>query len=128
MIMPNPDYYYEFDTEAIRATLEAAREATAEQVQVATADPTALDLTAVLASDVTVTAACVTVTVRNRKVCLSLPFGLGSVCLPIPISVGDGTSAQACLSVRTIIFGIPVAVCATVSVGGIVIVRQCFGL
>jgi hypothetical protein len=125
--MPTPEYYYEFDTEAIRATLEAAREANAEQLQVATADPTALDLTAVLASDVTVTAACITVTVRNRKVCLSLPFNLGSVCLPIPIHVGDGTSAQACLSTRTI-WWVPVAVCVSVSVGGIQIVRQCFGL
>jgi hypothetical protein len=127
--MPSSEQiYYQFDTEAIRATLEAAREASAVQIQAAEADPTALDLAAVQASDVTVTAACLTVTVRNRKVCLSLPFGLGSVCLPIPINVGDGTSAQACLSIRTIFGFIPVAVCVSVSVGGSEIVRQCFGL
>jgi hypothetical protein len=125
--MPNPEYYYEFDTAAIQGTLEAAREAAAEQLQVAAADATALDLTAALATDVTVTAACITVTVRNRKVCLSLPFNLGSVCLPIPFSVGDGTSAQACISVRTFL-GIPIRVCVSVSVGGSEIVRQCFGL
>jgi len=126
--MAQGPYTYQFNDEAIRASLEVARQASAEQLGVAQSDPTALDLTAVLASDVSVTAECITVTVRNGQVCLSLPFGLGSICLPIPINVGDGTSGQACISIRTILGFIPVGVCVSVSVGGIEIVRQCFGL
>jgi hypothetical protein len=117
--------YYNFDPAAIQDALEAAREAAAEQVQAAGADPTALDLTAAPASEVTIQAACITVTVQNRRVCLSLPFGFGQACLPIPINVGGGTSAQACLNVRTIL-GFPIGVCVTVRVGGSEIVRQCF--
>ena len=125
MATPTPEEVYEFDAAAIRGALEAAREAAAEQVQVATADPTALDLTAAQASDVTVLAHCITVTVRNRRVCLRLPLGLGQACLPIPISIGDGTSAEACLRTRTK-WGIPTGVCVSVRVGGHEIVEQCF--
>jgi hypothetical protein len=112
MTTPTPEVY-EFDAAAIQGALEAAKEAAAEQVQVASEDPTALDLTAGQASEVTIQAACISVTVRNRRVCVSLPFGFGQACLPIPISIGDGTSAQACLDVRTI-FGIPTGVCVSV--------------
>ena len=124
MTTPTPEVY-EFDAAAIQGALEAAREAAAEQVQAAAADPTALDLTTAQVSEVTIQAACLTVTVRNRKVCLSLPFGLGSVCLPIPINVGDGTSAQACIDVNTIL-GFPIGICVFVRVGGSEIVRKCF--
>ncbi len=123
--MPTPEHYYEFNAEAIQGALEAAREAAAEQVQVAAADVTTLDLTAAQVSDVTVQAECITVSIRNRKVCLSLPLGLGSVCLPIPINIGDGTSAQACLSIRTT-WGFPTGVCVYVSALGNEIVRKCF--
>ena len=42
-------------------------------------------------------AECISVTVKDHKVCLDLPLGIGSVCIPIPISVPEGTAAQACL-------------------------------
>jgi hypothetical protein len=125
MTTPAAQEYYEFDPEAIQGALEAAREAAAEQVQVAVQDPTALDLTAAQASEVTLQAACITVPVQNRRVCVSLPFGFGQACLPIPISVGDGTSAQACLDIRTI-FGFPTGVCVLVRVGGSEIGKKCF--
>ena len=115
---------YEFDAAAVQGALEAAREAAAEQVQVAGADPTALDLTAAQASEVTVLAQCITVTVRNRRVCLRLPLGIGQACLPIPINIGDGTSAQACLNIRTS-WGFPTGVCVSVRVGGNEIARKC---
>jgi hypothetical protein len=124
MTTPTPEVY-EFDAAAIQGALEAAREAAAEQVQIASEDPTALDLTAGQASEVTIQAACISVTVRNRRVCVSLPFGFGQACLPIPISIGDGTSARACLDVRTF-FGIPTGVCVSVHAGGSQIVRRCF--
>jgi hypothetical protein len=123
--MTTPEYYYEFDAAAIQGALEAASEAAAQQVQAAAADPTALDLTTAQISEVTIQAVCLTVTVRNRKVCVSLPFGFGSACLPIPFHVGDGTSAEACLDVKTIL-GFPIGVCVFVRVGGSEIVRKCF--
>jgi hypothetical protein len=124
MIMPN-EFYYQFDTNAIQGALDSAREAAAEQAQVATSDVTALDLTTAQVSEVTLQAACVSVTVRNRKVCLSLPLGFGSVCLPIPISIPEGEAASACLDIRTV-WGFPTGVCVSVSALGSQIVRKCF--
>jgi hypothetical protein len=63
--------------------------------------------------------------VRNGKVCLSLPLGLGSICLPIPLHIPDGTAASACLSIRTV-WGFPTGVCVSVSALGNEIVRKCF--
>jgi hypothetical protein len=123
--MPSPEHYYEFDAAAVQGALEVVREAAAEQVQVAAADPTALDLSVAQVSDVTVQAGCINVTVRDSTVCLKLPLGIGSVCLPIPINVVDGTSAQACLSIPCG-WGFPRHVCVAVSALGSEIVRRCF--
>jgi hypothetical protein len=123
--MAASEYYYEFDTASVQGAVEAARVAAEEQVQVAAADVTTLDLTTAQFSEVTLQAACIEVAVRNRKVCLSLPLGFGSICLPIPIHIGDGTAASACLSIRTFM-GIPTGVCVSVSALGNEIVRKCF--
>ena len=119
MTTPAPEVY-EFDAAAVQGALEAA-----EQVQVAGADPTALDLTAAQAAEVTILAECITVTVRNGRVCLRLPLDLGQVCLPIPTNVVDGTSARACVWVRTK-WKVPTGACASVSVGGDEIARMCY--
>jgi hypothetical protein len=124
MTTPTPQVY-DFDNQAIQEAVDAAREAAAEQVQIASGDPTALDLTAGQASEVTIQAACISVTVSNRRVCVNLPFGFGQACLPIPISIGEGTSARACLDVRTFL-GIPTGVCVSVHVGQSQVVRKCF--
>jgi hypothetical protein len=121
--MTNKEYYHEFPAEAVQGALEAAREAAAEQVQVF--DVTTFDLTTAQVSEVTLQAACVSVTVRNRRVCLSLPLGFGSVCLPIPIAIPEGEAASACLSIRTV-WGFPTGVCVSVSALGSEIVRKCF--
>lgn len=71
-------------------------------------------------------AECISVTVQNQQVCLNLPLGLGSVCLPIPISIPDGTAAEACLNICTT-FYIPTGVSVTVSVAGHVIISKSFG-
>jgi hypothetical protein len=123
--LPNPEYYHEFRSEDVQNALEAARTAVAEQVQVATADVSTLDLSTAQVSEVTLQAACISVVVRNRKVCLSLPLGFGSVCLPIPLNIPDGTAASACLSIRTV-WGFPTGVCVSVSALGNEIVRKCF--
>jgi hypothetical protein len=123
--MPKPEYYHEFDTESVQNALEAARAAAAEQVQVATADVTTLDLSSAQISEVTLQAACIEVTVRNSRVCLSLPLGFGSICLPIPFNIGEGTAASACLDIRTI-WGFPTGVCVSVRALGNEIVKKCF--
>jgi hypothetical protein len=123
--LPNPEYYHEFDSASIQNALEAARTAAAEQVQVASADVSTLDLSTAQISEVTLQAACISLAVRNRKVCLSLPLGFGSVCLPIPLHIPDGTAASACLSIRTV-WGFPTGVCVSVSALGNEVVRKCF--
>lgn len=71
-------------------------------------------------------AECISVSVQNGKICLNLPLGIGSVCLPIPSWIPDGTAAQACLSICTT-WGIPTGVKVTVSVAGQVIITKTFG-
>jgi hypothetical protein len=84
-----------------------------------------LDLASLQVSELVTAAACVSVTVRNSRVCLSLPLGFGSICLPIPIPVPEGEAASACLSIRTV-FGFPTGVCVSVSALGSELVRRCF--
>ena len=123
--MPKAPYYHEFRQEAVQNALAAAQAATAEQVQVATADVSTLDLTTAQVSEVSVQAECIAVTVSNGNVCLSLPLGFGSICLPISLGIPDGTAASACLDIRTI-WGFPIGVCVSVSALGNQIVRKCF--
>lgn len=73
-----------------------------------------------------VSAQCVSVTVTNGQVCLNLPLGIGSVCLPVPGWVPNGTAAQACLDICTK-WGIPCGVEVTVSVAGQQIISKGFG-
>ncbi len=70
-------------------------------------------------------AECISVTINDGKACLNLPLGIGSVCIPVPISY-DGKVAQACLSVCTT-WGIPTGVRVTVSVAGVTIISKTFG-
>ena len=71
-------------------------------------------------------AQCISVTVENDQVCLNLPLGFGSVCLPIPLSIPSGTAAQACLDICTTL-GIPTGITVTVSALGHVVVQETFG-
>ena len=73
-----------------------------------------------------VSAQCVSVTVTNGQVCLNLPLGIGSVCLPVPSWIPNGTAAQACLDICTK-WGIPCGVEVTVSVAGQRIISKGFG-
>lgn len=62
---------------------------------------------------------------KNHKVCLNLPLGLGSVCLPIPISFPDGTVGKACLSICNHI--VPTGVTVTIDIAGQQFAKQSFG-
>ena len=111
--------YHSFDEEAVSATLQAARqpfEGTDVQsvTEISQADKGELEIRA----------ACLEIVSSNHRVCLNLPLGLGSVCIPLPFDLPDGTAVQACLDIRTF-FGIPTGVCVRLLVAGQQIVRKC---
>lgn len=124
------DTYHEFDEQAVTEAIAAAREshlestgATAEGAAAVAAEaPANLSDSGALE----IAAQCITVTVANRKICISLPLGIGRVCLPVPGFVPNGKVAQACISLCTK-FGIPTGVRITVTVAGQVIIRKTFG-
>jgi hypothetical protein len=114
--------YYSFSDEAISSALEAARKPhEGKDLAAATAD-----LSTSEGAQLEILAQCISVRVNNNRVCLSLPLGIGSICIPIPFHVGNGTVAEACISICTT-WGIPTGACASIRVGGTQVVRQCFG-
>jgi hypothetical protein len=113
--------HYSFSDEAISRALEAARQPHEG------ADLRAITEISTSQSPLTLLAECITVTTRNHQVCLDLPLGLGSHCLPIPFDIPDGTVAQACIDICTTL-GIPTGACGRVVVGGVTVVKQCFGV
>jgi hypothetical protein len=118
--MPDNNDFHSFDDKMISDTLEAARQLHGD-----------LDLRAVTevpanAGPVSLHAGCVSVTVRNHRICLNLPLGFGSHCLPIPLHVPNGTAASVCLNICTFL-GVPTGVCVRVNAGGHAVAKQCFG-
>ena len=114
--------YAEFSPDAVEAALEAARrpfEGQSLQALAARPVPTG--------SEVSLFAECISVTVTNNQICLNLPLGFGSICIPIPLSIPDGTAASACLSICTT-WGIPTGIKVSVIVAGVTIVQQTFGV
>jgi hypothetical protein len=69
---------------------------------------------------------CITVTVKNHQICLNLPLGFGTYCLPIPSIFPDGTAAEACIDICTT-WGIPTGIKASISIAGHVVVSKTFG-
>jgi len=121
--------YHEFDEKAVTEAIAAARESHLESTG-ATAEGAAAPEAPANLSDsgaLEIAAQCITVTVANRKICISLPLGIGRVCLPVPGFVPNGQAAQACISLCTK-FGIPTGVRVTVKVGSNTILRKTFGI
>ena len=115
------EQYPSFSEESVQNALAAARSDFEGQ------DLKALSMKGLPPStELSVLAECITVTVSNNKVCVNLPLGLGSACLPVPISFPDGTAARACLSLCTT-WGFPTGVKVNVTIGGITVVQQTFG-
>lgn len=113
--------YAEFSSEAIDQALEVAERYAESLRAAASGQELGLDDGTLL-----IGAQCVSVTVKNRQICINLPFGIGSRCLPVPSWVPNGTAAQACLDICTK-WGIPCGVKVTVSVAGQTIVQKGFG-
>jgi hypothetical protein len=113
--------YPSFDSEIISQSLAAAQQHS-DSLR-AELSPDALDL-----SDgaLTIGAQCISITVKNHQVCINLPFGIGSKCLPVPSWVPEGSAVQACLHICTK-WGIPCGVEVTVSIAGKLIIKKGFG-
>lgn len=115
--------YHTFDESRIQSTLDAARQ------RYRHVDVQAISATSSISADngdLSLLAECISVTVEDHEVCLNLPLGFGSVCLPIPSFIPEGEAAQACLSICTT-WGVPTGVKVSVSVAGITVVSQTFG-
>lgn len=112
---------------AVRATYSDAA-AAAASTQTAAFDPSSgLSMPE---GGIEISAQCISVTTRNRQVCINLPLGLGRRCFTIPVRIPNGTVGQACLSICTrSVFGIPVPSGVKVSLrfGGVTIISQSFG-
>jgi hypothetical protein len=114
--------YHEFDENAINEAIASMQEL--PEPMMAAGGVAGLNLAD--SGEVFVAAQCISVTVRNRKICLSLPFGIGRICLPVPSWVPNGTAAEACIGICTT-WKIPTGVRLTVSVAGRVILQKKWG-
>jgi len=112
--------YTSFSDEDISRALEAAKKPHQET------DLRAVTEISPAARPLSFRAACISISTTNNQVCLNLPLGLGSVCIPIPFNIPDGTVVQACIDICTI-WGIPTGACLRISAEGQQIVSQCFG-
>ncbi len=113
---------YDFDQKQIQSVLDAASEHAKE------ANLTGLSPTTDVSGGGAMMFAggCISVTVKNHRICLNLPLGFGSFCFPIPSIFPDGTAAKACIDICTT-WGIPTGVKVSVSVAGHVVVSKSFG-
>jgi hypothetical protein len=116
------DTYHEFDPQAIQHALDAAK-AHNEHLGFTGANA---NMSLAAGGEFSISAQCISVTTADHKICLNLPLHIGRVCLPLPVSVPNGTAAQACLSICTT-FGIPTGVKVTVSVAGHIVITKSFG-
>jgi hypothetical protein len=114
--------YHEFNHSKINESLEAAQSHfDIEALTKANAETNLAE-----GGCLTLRAECVSVDVEDNKVCLKLPLGIGNSCIPLPISIPNGTAARACLYICTT-FGVPTGVKVTVSVLDEVVAKKSFG-
>ena len=111
--------YYSFDDEQIQHALDAAKNHFADLERPA-------NLSESQVSCIALAGGCISVTVNNNKICINLPLGLGSACLPIPLNIPNGTAAEACIDICTT-WGLPTGVTVSVKVAGVTVVSQSFG-
>lgn len=116
--------YHSFDETEVSNAISFASESHAFMGKQA-GDRTGFDFSQ--SGEMAVLAHCISVTVKDHKICLELPKPFSKqFCIPIPLKIPDGTAAQACLTICTIL-GIPRGVKITISVAGVVILTKVFG-
>ena len=117
--------YASFDQEAIDAALEAGQQH-GQSLRAMSDAPEGGKSITLDNGELKLGAQCVSVTVRDGKVCLNLPLGIGSICIPVPRWVPGGATVQACLDICTK-WGIPCGVEVTGSFNGTRIFQKGFG-
>jgi hypothetical protein len=113
--------YYSFNAATIKEAIESVKS------DVSTLSVEDVGVSAVEDPHVEAFGGCIAVVIKNHKVCLKLPHGFGNVCLPIPISIKNGTAAQTCLTICTIWPGIPKGVRVRIVVAGNTIISKKYG-
>ena len=133
---------YKFDESAIRDAIESAKathsdsmaaaqsaKAQSAETQAAEAQALGFDFSkggAMQEGTVQIMAQCISVTTANRKICISLPV-VGTRCPLYQLNIPNGSVGKACLSICTK-FGIPTGVKVSVTIGGVTVINQSFGL
>lgn len=114
--------YHSFNEEKVNSAISAARR------RFEAKELSSFSATSEISASVTASflAECISVSVKNNEICLNLPLGIGSVCIPVPDWVPEGEAAQACLRICTT-WGIPTGVRVSVIIAGITVVDQTFG-
>ena len=119
---------YSFSEDSITDAIESAKATHSD----ATADIEALgfDISkggGMQEGSMQIMAQCISVTTANRKICINLPFGIGRRCFTLPVNIPNGTAGRACLSICTR-WGIPTGVRVRVTIGGVTVISQSFGV
>ena len=76
-------------------------------------------------SGITPSGNCVNATIENGKACVDLPM-VGKQCMAVPSWVPNGRVASICADICTT-WGVPTGGCATVTVSGQQVARECVG-
>lgn len=118
-----PDYA-SFDQDKINAALETARQHAGGGGAGALTAASLSDVDIHAATEFSIGAGCISVSVNNGQICLDLPI-VGQYCLPVPSWIPNDAELQACISICTT-FGIPTGVKLTVSFNGQVIFTKTF--
>lgn len=118
---------YKFDDEAIADAIKSAQ-ATHDDAMAST-EGLAFDISkngGLQDGTLSIGAQCISVTVENQKICITLPLGIGKRCFTIPVRIPNGSVGQACISICTT-WRIPTGARLTVVIAGVTVINQSFG-
>lgn len=116
--------YAAFSEDAIAEAIKLG----AENHQIVAASFNGGDIDIFALTEASYTAECISVTVTNSQICLTLPKPISKqFCATVPSWIPNGTAAEACISICTK-FGIPSGAKLTVTALGKVVFQKTFGL
>ena len=118
---------YSFSEDAIKDAIESAKATHSDAT--ANIKDVSFDISksgSMYDGSVQIAAQCISIKTANRKICITLPLGIGKRCFTLPINVPNGSVGKACLSICTT-WGIPTGVRLSVVIGGVTVISQSFG-
>ena len=114
--------YAKFDEKLIEAALEAAQRH--NDLSGFSSIHPGMEVHA--GGEFSVSGGCISVTVKDHKVCIELPLGFRKYCLPVPNWIPNGSELRACIDICTT-WGVPTGLKLKVSFDGSVIFTKTFG-